>query len=159
MVSYRRARPLDFTFFEKPMRHILLSLSSAFILILTPISHAFEVTGESFPAEFEVTSVTSTATGSVRTAEGDIADYGRVFLTYNLEGVHGLSDLGHFSGQIRAVTRQGVMYSTLNGVHRLKEGKMHIHTFDTHSKGDIVMAIGTIDIIEGQASFTVYPES
>ena len=71
------------------MRHILLSLSSAFILILTPISHALEVTGESFPAEFEVTSVTSTATGSVLTAEGDIADYGRVFLTYNLEGVHG----------------------------------------------------------------------
>ena len=26
---------------------------------------------------------------------------------------------------------------------------MHIHTFDTHSNGDIVMAIGTIDIIEG----------
>ena len=68
MVSYRRARPLDFTFLEKPMRHILLSLSSAFILIQTPISHALEVTGESFPAEFEVTSVTSTATGSVLTA-------------------------------------------------------------------------------------------
>ena len=153
------ARPLDFTFLEKPMRNILLSLTSAFILMLSPVTHAFEVTGESFTAEFEVTSVTSTATGSVLTAEGDIADYGRVFLTYNLEGVHGLSDLGHFSGQIRAVTREGVMYGTLNGVYRMKEGKMHIHTFDTHSNGDIVMAIGTIDIIEGKASFTVYPES
>ena len=106
-----------------------------------------------------MTSVTSTATGSVLTAEGDIADYGRVFLTYNLEGVHGLSDLGRFSGQIRAVTRQGVMHGTLNGVYRLKDGKMHTHTFDTHSNGDIVMAIGTIDIIEGKASFTVYPVS
>tara|TARA_A100001388_G_C28451031_1_gene348659 strand:- start:90 stop:515 length:426 start_codon:yes stop_codon:yes gene_type:complete len=141
------------------MRNILLSLTSAFILMLSPVTHAFEVNGESFPAEFEVASVTSTATGSVLTAEGDIADYGRVFLTYNLEGVHGLSDLGHFSGQIRAVTREGVMYGTLNGVYRMKEGKMHIHTFDTHSNGDIVMAIGTIDLIEGKASFTVYPES
>ena len=88
------------------MRHILLSLTSAFILMLTPVTHAFEVTGESFPAEFEVTSVTSSATGSVMTADGDIAYYGRVFLTYNLEGVHGLSDLGHFSGQIRAVTER-----------------------------------------------------
>ena len=50
------------------------------------------------------------------------------------------------------------MYGTLNGVYRMKEGKMHIHTFDTHSNGDIVMAIGTIDLIEGKASFTVYPE-
>ena len=44
------------------------------------------------------------------------------------------------------------MYGTLNGVYRMKEGKMHIHTFDTHSNGDIVMAIGTIDLIEGKAS-------
>ena len=44
------------------MRNILLSLTSAFILMLSPVTHAFEVTGESFPAEFEVTSVTSTAT-------------------------------------------------------------------------------------------------
>ena len=156
MVGYRRARPLDSTFLEKPIRHILLSLTSAFILMLTPVTHAIDVTGDSFPAEFEVTSVTSTATGFVLTAEGAIADYGRVFLTYNLEGVHGLSDLGHFSGQIRAVTREGVMYGTLNGVYRMSEGKKHIHTFDTHSNGDIVMAI---DIIEGKASFTVYPES
>ena len=78
------------------MKNTLLSLISALILILSPITAAFEVSGESFPAEFEVTSLTSTSTGSVLTAEGDIADYGRVFLTYNLEGVHGLSDLGHF---------------------------------------------------------------
>ena len=51
------------------------------------------------------------------------------------------------------------MHGTLNGVYRLKEGKMHTHTFDTHSNGDIVMAIGTIDIIEGKAPFTVYSES
>ena len=29
------------------------------------------------------------------------------------------------------------MYGTLNGVYRMKEGKMHIYTFDTHSNGDI----------------------
>ena len=146
-------------FLENPMKNTLLSLTVALIFMASPIANAFEVTGESFPAEFEVTSLTSTPAGSVLTAEGDIADYGRVFLTYNLEGVHGLSDLGHFSGQIRAVTREGVLYGTLNGVYRMKEGKMHVHTFDTHSNGDIVMAIGTIDVIEGKASFTVYPES
>jgi len=81
------------------MRHILLSLTSAFIFILTPVTHAFEVTGESFPAEFEVTSVTSTATGSVLTAEGDIADYGRVFLTYNLEVSTGYLILAIFRGR------------------------------------------------------------
>ena len=141
------------------MKNVLRLIISALIFTMSPIADAFEVTGVSFPAEFEVTSLTSNSTGSVLTAEGDIAGYGRVFLTYDLQGVHGLSDLGHFSGQIRAVTREGVMYGTLNGVYRMKEGKMHVHTFDTHSNGDIVMAIGTIDVIEGKASFTVYPES
>ena len=27
---------------------------------------------------------------------------------------------------------------------------MHIHTFDTHSNGDIVMAIGSIDLVAGR---------
>ena len=51
------------------------------------------------------------------------------------------------------------MYGTLNWVYRMKEGKMHVHKFDTHSNGDMVMAIGSINLIEGKASFTVYPES
>ena len=67
------------------MKNTLLSLTVALIFMASPIANAFEVTGESFPAEFEVTSLTSTPAGSVLTAEGDIADYGRVFLTYNLE--------------------------------------------------------------------------
>ena len=51
------------------------------------------------------------------------------------------------------------MFGTLNGVYRMKEGKMHIHTFDNHSNGAIVLAIGTIEIIEGKGFFTVYPGS
>ena len=136
-------------------------ISCATLILLFLASHtvsAFEVTGESFQAEFDVTSVTSTKSGSVLTAEGDIEGYGRVFLTYNFEGVHGLSDLGHFTGQIRSVTADGVMYGTLNGVYRMKSGKMLIHTFDTHSNGDIVMAIGSIDLVAGKGAFTVYPE-
>ena len=118
----------------------------------------FEVSGDSFSAEFNVTSVTSDKSGSVLTADGDIDGYGRVFLTYYFEGVHGLTDLGHFTGQIRSVTADGVLYGTLNGVYRMKSGKMHIHTFDTHSNGDIVMAIGAIDLVAGKGTFTVYPE-
>jgi hypothetical protein len=41
------------------MQNTLLSLIGALILILSPITAAFEVSGESFPAEFEVTSLTS----------------------------------------------------------------------------------------------------
>ena len=78
------------------MKNVLRLLISALIFTMSPIADAFEVTGESFPAEFEVTSVTSNDRLRL-TAEGDIADYGRVLLTYNLQGVHGLSDLGHFS--------------------------------------------------------------
>ena len=61
------------------MKNVLHILVSALIFTMSPIADAFEVTGESFPAEFEVTSLTSNSTGSVLTAEGDIADYGRVF--------------------------------------------------------------------------------
>jgi len=137
------------------------SILSGVIILFLAFSHsssAFEVSGDSFLAEFDVTSVTSDKSGSVLTAEGDIDGYGRVFLTYYFEGVHGLTDLGHFTGQIRSVTADGVMYGTLNGVYRMKSGKMHIHTFDTHSNGDIVMAIGAIDLVAGKGNFTVYPE-
>ena len=140
------------------MNQWLLSAAFTLLLALSHSSSAFEISGDSFLAEFDVTSVTSDKSGSVLTAEGDIDGYGRVFLTYYFEGVHGLTDLGHFTGQIRSVTSDGVMYGTLNGVYRMKSGKMHIHTFDTHSNGDIVMAIGSIDLVADKGSFTVYPE-
>ena len=139
------------------MKKIILLAASLYILIGAAGAFAFDVSGDSFLAEFEVTSMQSTESGSILTTEGDIDGYGRVYLTYNLKAVHGLTDLGQFSGQIRAVTKDGVMFGTLNGVYRMKEGNLHIHTFDTHSNGDIVMAIGTIDAIEGKGTFTVYP--
>ena len=139
------------------MKKIIQIAAILAIFIASASAAAFQVTGDSFPAEFNVTSMQSSETGSILTAEGDIDGYGRVYLTYNLKSAHGLGDLGHFSGQIRSVTKEGVMFGTLNGVYRVKEGKLHVHTFDTHSNGDIVMAIGTIDAIEGKGTFTVYP--
>ena len=56
------------------MKNNLLSLVCALIFAMSPRADAFEVTGESFPAEFKVTSLTSSSAGSVLTAEGDIAD-------------------------------------------------------------------------------------
>ena len=50
-------------------------LSSAAITLVLAFSHsssAFEVSGDSFLAEFDVTSVTSDRSGSLLTAEGDI---------------------------------------------------------------------------------------
>ena len=64
------------------MKQWLLSAAATLILSLSHSSSAFEVSGDSFLAEFDVTSVTSDKSGSVLTAEGDIDGYGRVFLTY-----------------------------------------------------------------------------
>ena len=63
----------------------LLTKVCALALLLTSIStHAFEVSGESFVAKFEVTSMTSSENGSVMTSEGTVDGYGKVYLTHEL---------------------------------------------------------------------------
>ena len=65
----------------------LLQLSVAItMLAIMNTSFAFEVSGESFPADFEMTSWSSTSDSSSMTAEGVVGEgYGKVYLSYEFK--------------------------------------------------------------------------
>ena len=67
----------------KTLKNIALTLAMLLSALAAPL-HAFEVSGESFPAEFNITSWTSNASGSAMTAEGIVGEgYGKVYLNYD----------------------------------------------------------------------------
>lgn len=43
------------------------------------------------------------------------------------------------------------------GGWRGEGSKMEIYTYDTHSNGDVLMALGEMDLVAGTAKFTVFP--
>jgi hypothetical protein len=139
------------------MTKMIQILSAVLLLAANNVLHAFEVSGESFSANFTITSLQSSETGSIMTTQGDVDDYGKVYLTYHFKGTHGIEGLGNFTGQIRVASPDGILRGTMQGVWRGEGGKMKIYTYDTHSNGDVVMALGEMDLVAGTAGFTVFP--
>ena len=67
-------------------------------------AYAFEVSGETFNANFKITSWIAKEDGSTITSEGYLGDkYGQVYLTHNLKGRAGQTNQGRFSGQLRSI--------------------------------------------------------
>lgn len=139
------------------MTKMIQILSAIFLLSANGMLHAFEVSGDSFPANFTITSLQSSDTGSIMTTQGDVDDYGKVYLTYHFKNTHGIESLGNFTGQIRVASPDGILRGTMQGVWRGDGGKMKIYTYDTHSNGDVIMALGEMDLLAGTAKFTVFP--
>ena len=68
---------------------------------------SFDVSGESFPANFKMTSWTAGEGKSTITSEGVVGEgYGKVYLTHNftVSGDDGMS--GEFTGQARTIPRR-----------------------------------------------------
>ena len=121
--------------------------------------NAFEVTGESFDAEFKITSWISEANGIALTAEGVVGEgYGKVYLSYNFVSSSADKNQGDFSGGIRTINNDGDMVAgTLQGIWK-RDGKIvTIYTLDQFSNGDMIYAKGNADLVKGTMSFTAYP--
>ena len=80
-----------------------LWLSAAIImLVIMKTSFAFEVSGDSFPADFEMTSWSSTSDSSSLTAEGIVGEgYGKVYLSYEFKSNSTNRNKGNFNGSLR----------------------------------------------------------
>ena len=104
----------------------LFSLTSYSVL-------AYEVNGESFPANFNITSWTAEDGKSTITSEGVVGEgYGKVYLThtFNVNSDDGMS--GDMVGQARTVNQDGeLQFASLQGVWS-RDGKIvSIHSFDS----------------------------
>ena len=118
---------------------------------------AFEVSGDSFDATFEVTSVLIEDDGSTITSVGAAEGYEKVYLTHELETRSASRDSGSFTGQARAIDAKGVLEAaSLQGVWR-REGKViTMYSLDDVSNGRIHLALGTMDLVSGKLQFKVY---
>ena len=140
----------------KPCRLIfatLILLSSAFP------AQAFEPTGDSFPAEFEVTSRTSSQAGSSITPEGLVGEgYGKVYLSYDFTSGTADRKQGNFSGHLRSINQDGEMVAaTLQGIWKRDGKTLMMYTLDSFSNGDMIYAEGIVDLMAGTMTFTAYP--
>ena len=136
---------------------IAAGLLAAVVAFSTGNSLAFEISGDSFDANFEITSVVIGEEGSTITSAGTAGDYGKVYLTHNLKSQTGSRDSGTFSGQARAIDAKGVLEAaTVQGVWR-REGKIiTMYSLDDVSNGLIHLAEGTMDLVSGKLQFKVY---
>jgi len=119
----------------------------------------FEVSGDTFEANFKITSWTAHADSSTITSQGYQWDkYGMVYLTHNLEGRAGKTNQGNFTGHLRSVNNQGeAVVGSLQGVWK-RDGKLlTLHTLDEFSNGVLWYAKGTINLVEGSIKFIVHP--
>ena len=80
------------------------------LLMISQNITAFEVTGESFDAEFQITSWTATNNDSTITSEGVVGEgFGKVYLTHNFRSRFGDNTQGDFDGQVRSINNDGVI--------------------------------------------------
>ena len=137
-----------------------LKLSAAVaILVIANTSYAFEVSGESFPADFEMTSWSSTSDSSSLTAEGIVGEgYGKVYLSYQFKSNSADRNKGNFNGSLRSINNDGVMVAaSLQGIWK-RDGKIvTMYTLDSFSNGDMIYAKGLLDLVESTIKFTAFP--
>ena len=145
------------------LNHVTTKLlrTSFFLTLLAScgVVNAFEVTGQTFDAEFNVTSWEAKETGSTITSEGYLGDrYGKVYLTHNLKRRIGAEKQGNFIGQLRSINKSGKAISaSLQGIWKRSGKDITIFTLDEHSSGLMLYAKGTFDLIEGTIKFKAFP--
>ena len=128
------------------------------IIIFTNFSNAFEVSGESFPASFEMTSWSSDSNSSSMTAVGVVEEgYGKVYLNYIFKSNSMDRSKGNFSGSLRSINNDGVMVAaTLQGIWK-RDGKIvTMYTLDGFSNGDMIFAEGSVDLVESTLNFKAF---
>ena len=119
---------------------------------------SFEVSGESFPDNFKMTSWTAGEGKSTITSEGVVGEgYGKVYLTHNftVSGDDGMS--GEFTGQARTINQDGeLQYASLQGSWTRDGTIVTMYSFDTLNNGVINHAQGKVDLFAGTLKFEVF---
>ena len=105
-------------------KRIVLVVLAALISLTSQGVIAYEVSGESFPANFKITSWTAEDGKSTITSEGVVGEgYGKVYLThtFNVNSDDGMS--GDMVGQARTVNQDGELHIVLK-MQKIKQEKL-----------------------------------
>ena len=134
------------------------ALTSLFLFISQGV-YSFDVQGESFPANFNMTSWTAGNGQSTITSEGVVEEgYGKVYLTHHFTVSTDDGKSGEFTGQVRTISSEGELQSgSLQGSWARDGEIVTMYSFDTINNGVINHAQGTIDLVAGTLKFKVFP--
>ena len=84
------------------------SLALGILLFGVSSVFGFQVSGESFDANFKISSWTATKSGSVITSEGIVGEgYGKVYLTHTFSSNNPEGSSGDFFGQAITINKDG----------------------------------------------------
>ena len=119
----------------------------------------FQVNGESFDANFKISSWTATKEGSVITSEGIVGEgYGKVYLTHAFRSNDSEGLSGDFLGQARTINKDGEMrFASLQGIWKRDGTIVTMFTLDSVTNGVMNYAKGKVDLFAGTLNFEVFP--
>tara|TARA_Y100000994_G_scaffold226742_1_gene209856 strand:- start:1256 stop:1702 length:447 start_codon:yes stop_codon:yes gene_type:complete len=138
---------------------IVIGAFASLFVVMSQNAFAFDVSGESFPANFQMTSWTAGDGKSTITSEGVVGEgYGKVYLTHNFTVGSDDGMSGEFTGQARTINKDGeLQYASLQGSWRREGTIVTMYSFDTLNNGVINHAQGKVDLFAGTLKFEVFP--
>ena len=134
------------------------ALTSLFLFISQGV-YSFDVQGDSFPANFNMTSWSVGNGQSTITSEGVVEEgYGKVYLTHHFTVSADDGKSGEFTGQVRTISSEGELQSGSLQGSWARDGKIvTMYSFDTINNGVINHAQGTVDLVAGTLKCKVFP--
>ena len=138
---------------------IVIGAFASLFVVMSQNAFAFDVSGESFPANFQMTSWTAGDGKSTITSEGVVGEgYGKVYLTHNFTVGSDDGMSGEFTGQARTINKDGeLQYASLQGSWRREGTIVTMYSVDTLNNGVINHAQGKVDLFAGTLKFEVFP--
>lgn len=140
-------------------KNLKLSIILGIVLFGVSSIFGFKVEGESFEANFKISSWTASKDGSVITSEGIVGEgYGKVYLTHTFSSNDAEGSSGDFAGQARTINKDGEMrFASLQGVWKREGTIVKMYSLDGVTNGVMNYVQGQVDLFAGTLSFDVFP--
>ena len=138
------------------MKNIFLTL---ILGIFSLNSFALDINGEPYEFTGSVSTITLTDDGGVINVVGETGQYGKVWLTYNLNLDNPVTpNQGSFTGRAVAIDGDGNRNSaTRQGVWERKGKMMHFRSLDDVSDGNQFLCITSVNLIDDSLEMKFYP--
>ena len=137
------------------MKNIFLTLVFGVFSLNT---FALDINGEPFEFTGSISTITLTDDGGVINAVGETGQYGKVWLTYNLNLDNPATpNQGSFTGRAVAIDGDGNRNSaTRQGVWERKGKMMHFKSLDDVSDGNQYLCITSVNLIDDSLDCLLY---
>ena len=137
------------------MKNIFLALTFSVFSLNT---FALDINGEPYEFTGSISTITLTDDGGIINVVGETGQYGKVWLTYNLNlDTPATPNQGSFSGRAVGIDGDGNRNSaTRQGVWERKGKMMHFKSLDDVSDGNQYLCITSVNLIDDSLEMKFY---